>query len=106
MESVSIILLVPGQLGVLHPLCLRVFPRQLLPGALIQMLVLEAFSQINFHSCLSADIDWQSGVMPQPMGGAGGKELPSELDSVGKERNTWKAASGHLQCWQLPAQWM
>lgn len=99
MECGSIILLVPGQLGVQHPLCL--LTRQLPPGALIQMLVLEAFSQIKFSTCLSADINWQSGVIPQPMGSAGGKELPSELGNVEKE---WKAGSEHIQCWQLPAQ--
>lgn len=105
MERVSIILLVPGQLGVQHPLCLRVFTGQLLPGALIQM-VLEAFPQMKFHPCLSADINWQSGVIPESMGSARGKELPSELDSVEKEWATWKAGSGHLQCWLLSTQWM
>lgn len=68
------------------------------------MLVLEAFSQFKFPTSLSADIDWQSGVIPQPTGSARGKELPSELDNVEKEWALWKAGSGHLQCWQLPPQ--
>lgn len=52
------------------------------------------FSQIKFHACLSADINWQSGVIPQPMGSAGGKELPSELDNVRRSDLPGKQAQG------------
>lgn len=82
MECVSIILLVPGQLGVQHPLCL--LTRQLPPGALIQMLVLEAFSQIKFSTCLSADINWQSDVIPTAHGQCRGKGASIRAGQCGK----------------------